>query len=380
MSMERSSARRRDGRLWGIALGLSLLLNGLFLVLLGLAAVHPVFQTFRPVATAPPPPRENIITILPSAPTPPAPAVEATKEPRTRMARTSADQEADRPEKPSFIGERNTRATSDRSPDASQPPMPSQAGIDPKNPDHFETTESDYQDGKLTDAPSRPSPPAQPAAATPRPDPTAAAESRAGESTPTPGQDSMASSSPPRPRLAEGPNPVEIPVPRETPQTAPPKETPPQRPREGDKNSAAKASDAPKPKAAPAPDPAFRGYQRKTAIQGSITRNGRSALDVADSPLGRYQAQISRAVELEWRRNCVRHRDFITPGFLTVRFFVEASGRVRTVQFVGEMETGEVQKGFTLNSIRDAAIPPMPPALKKDYEKEPLELIFNFYF
>jgi hypothetical protein len=124
----------------------------------------------------------------------------------------------------------------------------------------------------------------------------------------------------------------------------------------------------------------FSGNQRKKAIVGSISRSGRSALDVADSPLGRYQAVISRAVEQEWQRNCVRHRDFITPGFLTVRFFVETSGKVRTVQFVGQMETGEVQKGFTLNSIRDAEIPAMPAAVKKDFAKEPLELIFNFYF
>ena len=85
-------------------------------------------------------------------------------------------------------------------------------------------------------------------------------------------------------------------------------------------------------------------------------------------------------MELEWQRNCVRHRDFITPGFLTVRFFVEPNGRVRSVSFVGDMETGEVQKGFTLNSIRDASIPPMPPALRGDYKEEPLELIFRFYF
>jgi hypothetical protein len=44
------------------------------------------------------------------------------------------------------------------------------------------------------------------------------------------------------------------------------------------------------------------------------------------------------------------------------------------------MTTGEVQKGFTLNSIRDADIPAMPAAVRKDFAKEPLELIFNFYF
>ena len=101
---------------------------------------------------------------------------------------------------------------------------------------------------------------------------------------------------------------------------------------------------------------------------------------MADSPLGRYQAALSRAVEQEWQRNCVRHRDFITPGFLTVRFFVAASGKVRSVQFVGDMETGEVQKGFTLNAIRDAQIPAMPAALRREYDQEPLELIFRFYF
>ncbi len=137
-------------------------------------------------------------------------------------------------------------------------------------------------------------------------------------------------------------------------------------------------ADLPKPK--PSREPAFKGFQRKTAVIGSISRTGRSALDVEDSPLGRYQAALSRAVEQEWQRNCVRHRDFITPGFLTVRFFVEPGGKVRSVQFVGDMETGEVQKGFTLNSIRDAAIPPMPPALRKEYDQEPLELVFRFYF
>jgi hypothetical protein len=59
---------------------------------------------------------------------------------------------------------------------------------------------------------------------------------------------------------------------------------------------------------------------------------------------------------------------------------VETNGKVRSVQFVGDMETGEVQKGFTLNSIRNAGIPAMPPALRKEFDKEPLELIFRFYF
>ena len=103
-------------------------------------------------------------------------------------------------------------------------------------------------------------------------------------------------------------------------------------------------------------------------------RTGRSALDVEDSALGRYGVAISRAVELEFQRNCVRHRDYITPGFLTVRFYVESTGKVRSVHLDGDMSTGEIQKGFTLNSIRNAEIPSMPKSLGREYAKEPLEL------
>jgi hypothetical protein len=126
--------------------------------------------------------------------------------------------------------------------------------------------------------------------------------------------------------------------------------------------------------------PGFKGYQRKTQIRGSISRTGKSALAVENSAMGRYQATLSRAVELEWQRNCVRYRDYITPGFLTVRFVVEQNGKVRSTGFVGAMQTNEIQKGFTLNAIRQAAIPAMPADLKKELGSEPLELIFNFYF
>lgn len=200
----------------------------------------------------------------------------------------------------------------------------------------------------------------------------------------TPGRDETRSVPPPREKLLDGPNPVDVNVPREvqakqdeeikpTPEKRPAAKSAPPVPKE-----APKVAETPKP--ATPTDPAFSGFQRKTAVVGSISRTGRSSLDVEDTPLGRYQAAISRAVEQEWQRNCVRHRDFITPGFITVRFFVETTGKVRSVQFVGDMETGEVQKGFTLNSIRDAEIPAMPAALRKEYAKEPLELIFRFFF
>lgn len=378
MVSQASSARRGDARLWAIALGLSLLLNTVILITVGVLSINPFWlRKAPPLAATPPPPTEQIIAIFPetAAVSPPVPAA------APGFARTAPDQAAPKPENPSFIGERDTRATSDRAADRAAPPLPSQAGIEPLGPRDLETTESRYQDGALSGEASPPSESVAPPA--PVLDPAVAATASSGKITETPGRAETLSAPPPRERLLDGPNPVDVPVLPDEPEIVQAKPAPTERPREGEK--ATNPADATKPtppaaKPAKPADPAFSGNQRKTAIRGSISRTGRSALDVADSPLGRYQAVISRAVELEWQRNCMRHRDFITPGYLTVRFFVEASGRVRSVQFVGEMETGEVQKGFTLNSIRNAEIPAMPPALRKDFASEPLELIFNFYF
>jgi len=304
------------------------------------------------------------------------------------FTRTSEDQRGKRPDKPMFTGERDTEATSDSTPDPKAKLMPSQRGIDPRNESEMETTESRYRDGSLGEfgrrntepemPPDVPTPSMPPAPDAPAPPQEAAAPPPS--SIPTEGKEIAATPAPEVPEMKEllqGPNPVDVEVPKPTPE----KVLPPSPPAPLEEKTATKVTPEQKPPTPKTdPQPGFRGNQRKTAIRGSISRTGRSALDVADSPLGRYQAVISRAVELEWQRNCVRHRDFITPGFLTVRFFVEPSGKVKSVQFVGDMQTGEIQKGFTLNSIRDAEIPAMPKAIRDDYKDESLELIFNFLF
>ncbi len=376
---------KSDGPLWMAAFGLSLLLNAVILALVGFAALHSTTLLKPPPVPAA---DENMATIFAEF-TKPAESAVAAEPAAQRFARTSEDQLSDPVEKPAFMGERNTRATSDRTPDPSAAPLPSQTGIEPRHEGEIETTQSDYQDGSLTGSERPVSTPEETMARTApenatTPAETAAARPAMTETAPIPGTDSERSLPPTREKLLDGPNPVDVQVPKDASSEETPKPAPEKRP-------APEAIPAPKPlvdkpvvaeapKPTPSAEPAFRGYQRKTAVVGSISRTGRSALDVEDSPLGRYQAAISRAVEQEWQRNCMRHRDFITPGFLTVRFFVEPTGKVRSVQFVGDMETGEVQKGFTLNSIRNAPIPAMPPALRKEHEKEPLELLFRFYF
>ncbi len=375
------SASKSDGRLWAIALGLSLVVNVVILGLAGFAAIKS--HSLRKVPPIPTVATETIMTIfpeLPAASTATAVIANPIQEvEKPRFARTSDDQSAAPPEKAAFIGERDTQATSDRAPDPTAPPLPSQAGEKPRDEDDLETTESRYQDGKMTNEPTKSTPAvAAPPVPTMPGDPTIASQLPPGKTVPEPGNDLTTSSPPPREKLLDSQNPVDVPVPKEMADANEIKPTPPKREKDG--GTPAKAADLPKPPSPqPVNDPAFAGYQRKAAIVGSISRTGRSALNVADTPLGRYQAIISRAVELEWQRNCVRHRDFIKPGYLTVRFFVEPSGKVRAVEFVGQITIG-VQEGFTLNSIRDAEIPAMPASLKQEYSKQPLELTFNFLF
>ena len=365
--------RRGDDHLWLIAAGFSLLLNVVFLAGLGVVGLETTLLD-KPLPSLPPEAQsESVAMIFPE------------------VAKSDVESGENVPvvsKNTLFIGERDTQAVSDRAPIENAPPLASQSGILPHNKSELETTQSNYRDGPLGSSSSAPTDPAM------VPVPPAAAKSvpletppdlagKESEKTERPGTDAERSLPSKHDASLEGPNPVDVQVPRVAQKDDKIKPTLEKTPA-ADSPSPPKLVETPKPedipKAKPAEIPTFRGDQRKTVIVGSISREGRSSLSVSDTPLGQYEAIISRAVEQEWRRNCVRHRDFITPGFLTVRFSVDAGGKVRSVQFEGDMETGEIQKGFTLNSIRNAEIPAMPRALAKEYAKEPLELVYNFYF
>lgn len=379
-----AKGRTDDARLWAVALCISMVLNLLLLAWVSIEAIQSeLARKNKPPAVLQP---EQTVRIFPEMlkriEEVPVAAVKPPEAP-PQLARTTPEQEsAEPPASRRYIGERNTNATSDRAPTSDDDSMPSQAGREARPEESPETTESRYQDGTLESAAAVPSPPAEAAPLSPDTTEMTKAETAKGEKSPVPG-DSEKAEPAIREKILDGPNPVDTPVAKsEVREDIKPREE--KKARDGAPAALAEKKveelPKPKPKQTPPSDPAFSGNQSKTAIQGSISRTGRSALDVADSPMGRYQAQISRAVELEWQRNCVKHRDFITPGYLTVRFFVADDGRVKSVQFLGDSETGEVQKGFTLNSIRNAPIPAMPSAVKKEMGGDALELIFNFYF
>ncbi|NJM36784.1 MAG: hypothetical protein HC845_02310 [Akkermansiaceae bacterium] len=217
-----STMRQDDGRLWVIAFALSLIINGIVILGVGLTVLNSEVWK-KEQRQAPPPPVETTVTIFPEMverlqAAQPAPSVSAAPE-KPRFSRTSEDQASAAPEKPAFIGERNTQATSDRKPDLTAPPLPSQSGVKPKHADDFETTSSDYKDGRLTDQETaKPQEPAAAKAAPPAPVSDLQENPSPAETAEISGKDSSQSNPTARQKTLDGPNPVDVNVPREAPE------------------------------------------------------------------------------------------------------------------------------------------------------------------
>ena len=309
---------------------------------------------------------------------------EAFTEPKQRFARTSADQEGTPDADTDILGERDTRAASElpATPGA-KPNTPAQDGAAPLYPGHVETVSKKYQEGSLgQDAQGEESEVPQEASAS-KDDALADDEPQLDEPQPdviVPEEES--SSEPKDKHLAVG---EELPAPRgddgDKQIAEDPKEekSPRERPNEGAHQEADKkkivdgAEQEPKKSG-------FRGYSRQTRVTGSINRQGKSALNVKNSPLGRYQALISKAVELQWRRNCEQHRDHIVPGVISIRFYVDQSGGVSGIKFQEVIGANFIERGFTQRALRQVELPKMPESVQEELKGESLELIYNFYF
>ncbi len=309
---------------------------------------------------------------------------EAFTEPKQRFARTSADQEGAPDADTDILGERDTRAASElpATPGA-KPNTPAQDGAAPLYPGHVETVSKKYQEGSLgQDAQGEESEVPQEASASNN-DALADDEPQLDEPQPdviVPEEES--SSEPKDKHLAVG---EELPTPRgddgDKQIAEDPKEekSPRERPNDGAHQEADKKKIVDGAEQEPKKG-GFRGYSRQTRVTGSINRQGKSALNVKNSPLGRYQALISKAVELQWRRNCEQHRDHIVPGVISIRFYVDQSGGVSGIKFQEVIGANFIERGFTQRALRQVELPKMPESVQEELKGESLELIYNFYF
>jgi len=301
----------------------------------------------------------------------------APKKPKNKHTRTSAEQAGAPDQETDRIGERDTLAASEKAPTiGADPNTPSQDGANPLYQGQVETVTREYQDGSVgRDKTGAETEQPQEETASRNDTPDKETKPKVEPIEPKPAEDSA---QPKNKHLNKG---EKLPTPdlgkakgrvQDKPKE---KESPKERLNDGQ----SKETKGEALKQDPKKD-SFTGHSRKNKVTGSISRRGKSALNVKNTPLGRYQALVSKAVELQWRRNCEQHRDYIVPGVISIRFYVDKNGKVSGIKFQEVLEANFIERGFTQRAIRQAKLPRMPNSVRKELDGDPLELIYNFYF
>ncbi|MCF6311338.1 MAG: hypothetical protein L3J39_02705 [Verrucomicrobiales bacterium] len=129
----------------------------------------------------------------------------------------------------------------------------------------------------------------------------------------------------------------------------------------------------PKP---PSDKPSFTPETDLTKVSGTISNRGKAALDVKASELGKYKKKVTQAVERKWHRYRQDHADYATYGSLKIKFKVSEKGDVFAIK-VSRNNSNTVMTDFTLRSIIDADIPPMPRKIKELLRGKPLEITYS---
>ncbi len=267
-----------------------------------------------------------------------------------RYIRTTQNEDAAMaPGKADFVSDRNTIASAKLAPDpAGVAGMPTLNGV---NIPTMELANREYKDGEIKNDV------AQPAPAQPKPE-------------------AMPSESPPQKLLTEGKEhlPLEIRRPGDPAEPAPEMKTP---------------DEPPVPNAiAMAPSPAvdarstkdsFAPQTRTSAAKGTLSNHGaEDAVNAAATVTGRYKRQVTSAIEKKWNQHRLLKADFVEPGKLRLHFFVDKKGKISAgdVSIVFN-EANAVLTDFTIHSILEAEIPPIPQELLATLDKERFEIEYD---
>ena len=265
-----------------------------------------------------------------------------------------------------FIGERDTVAGSESPPAASGPEVPNQGGEEQKRGE-LNLFDSSFNDGENPgDERSNEVQPEKLAG-----DPN---ESTEREGAPTEPEEAG------KPKESLLNSETALPVPAEEDKK---EETLPRESENRSEAEAAKRGEGGTAEKQPEEQPKKKGFRtesKKTRMEGTLNRRGRNSLDVENTAIGRYKASINRMIEREWQRQCINHRNHILPGILTLRFYVDERGGVSGLRFIDEFHASEIQKGFTIQSVRVPKFPVMPKKVAGELEGESLEFRLNFNF
>ncbi len=125
----------------------------------------------------------------------------------------------------------------------------------------------------------------------------------------------------------------------------------------------------------------FRSEAKATVVEGSIFRRSKKgSANVKATSLGKYMAEVSRKIENEWQRRCMMHADLIQPGSVRMSFIVMPNGKVKHTRTLSKLSGSEAQFNLTYQAINSIKLSPMPAAVKKIQEGDPIEFRYSFSF
>lgn len=126
--------------------------------------------------------------------------------------------------------------------------------------------------------------------------------------------------------------------------------------------------------------PGFRTAERRSRSSGTFICGRNPSLNVAATPRGAYEAQVYRRIARSWYFHCDEHRGDILPGSLGVSVCVDSRGLIKNLQLLGRRGASVLQQSFTFRAIREASLPPMPEAVKRELGDNLLEIVIIFHF
>jgi outer membrane biosynthesis protein TonB len=128
-----------------------------------------------------------------------------------------------------------------------------------------------------------------------------------------------------------------------------------------------------------APRTAYRPQSIITRMQGNIGNRGRSSVSAMGTPQGRFQKAVEDAVGSLWYYFVSQRSDLLSIGTVRIEFVVNARGEVVSARVVSN-SSNETLATCSLQSIRQAKIPPMPEELVPLVPERGLEFTFSFNY
>ncbi len=145
------------------------------------------------------------------------------------------------------------------------------------------------------------------------------------------------------------------PVPKPTPKALPTRPRPEPLPAEPAMEVARLTPTRPQP----LPKPGFQAQQEKTKIEGSITNQGKAAVDAVRTPLAVYKKQVNAAIGSRWYYYVRQRRDLIAFGSVKVSYAITTAGKIVDVNIVTNT-SNQTLANICTQSIREAEIGPPP--------------------